>query len=508
MEVTMQTENIKKKAAIRSFIIISAFFALLISAPLAIGADEQSIAMLRQMGKAFASIAEKASPAVVAVSSEMTVTRQSGTLSDDILQYFNEMQGRGQRQQTPPRTFRQTARGSGFIVSADGYILTNNHMIEEATSVGIELGDGRKFTAAIVGTEPGSDVAVLKIDAKNLPFIEMADSDSLEVGEWVLAIGNPLVFSHSVTAGIVSAKGRNNLGLADLENFIQTDAAINLGNSGGPLLNLDGKAIGINTAIVGSGSDITGFAGNIGIGFAIPINIAKFAYDQIVESGKVDRGIMGVRPKDLLLDNAGALGLENTKGVLIDSVVEGSPAEKAGLTHTDIILEVDGKAVETASELTNRISMLKPGTKVELTIWRNGARVKVPVELGSRLAFTQQQAEAAKTTTTEDSVKNLGLSVQELNDELATLYKFEGQSGVVVSGVQADTPAEESGIKVGTLIKEVNRQAVTNVSEFNSAMKNAIARIQQQSETEENRSIALYVSYNGSPSWIFIKISR
>jgi serine protease Do len=486
----MQTNIVKTKMAVKNLIIVSTILLLAVGAPITAFADQESINMLKQMGKAFSSIADKASPAVVAIKAERTVTRQSDS-SDDILQYLLPNYRRQQPQ--PQRRYQeqQTAQGSGFIISADGYILTNNHMVEEATAVNVELVDGRKFSAKIVGTESESDIAVLKIDSQNLPFIEMSDSDTLEVGEWVVAIGNPYTFSHTVTAGIVSAKGRSGLGLAELENFIQTDAAINLGNSGGPLLNLDGKAIGINTAIVSSESPLTGATGNIGIGFAIPINIAKYAYEQIKENGKVERGALGVKIQDLQADDAEGLGLKkNTKGVQIPEVTKGSPAEKAGLTYKDIILEVDGKVVESASDLQNRISMLKPGTKVELTIWRDGKAIKVSVILGSRSVITQ----SADTET----IKDIGLTIQDASDELAKLYNYEGQTGVVVSDVKASSLAASANIPVGTLIKEVNRTSVKTVKEFNAA----ISKAKQQGL----KSVTLYVNVNGTNSFVSLPL--
>ena len=339
-------------------VISTLFLLLLFIVPLsAFAEDENSVTTLRQIGKAFASIAEKTSPAVVGLEAQRPVTReyspfrdspfgeQFDPFEDDIFDFF--FRRRSPRQRSPQRRYRELrpVQGSGFIISSDGYILTNNHMVEGAEKIEVELADGRKFTAEVIGADRDSDVAVVKIDARSLPCLELGDSEALEVGEWVLAIGNPLGLSHTVTAGIVSAKGRSGFGLATLENFIQTDAAINFGNSGGPLINLDGKVIGINTAIYGS-------SGNIGIGFAIPINMAKHAYEQLVESGTVERGFLGVMPNDLDPEMAEAFGLKDNKGVAISEVTEGSAADKAGLRHNDVILELDGKPVESADSAT------------------------------------------------------------------------------------------------------------------------------------------------------------
>ena len=433
-------------------VISTVFLLLLFISPLSVFAqDSDSIAVLRRMGKAFASIAEKASPAVVSLTSERTITQEYPSMPDwpfgepfsDPFDFFFR---RSPRQRSPQRrSIPRTAQGSGFIISPDGYILTNNHMVEESKKINVELTDGRKFTAKIIGTDADTDVAVVKIDAKNLSYLELADSDTLEVGEWVLAIGNPLGLSHTVTAGIVSAKGRG-LGLVDFENFIQTDAAINFGNSGGPLINLDGKVVGINTAIAGA-------SGNIGIGFAIPINMAKHAYEQLVKGGTVERGFLGVMPNDLTPEMAEAFGLKDTKGVAISEVTKDSVADKAGLQHNDIVIELDGKPVESADSFRNRIAMLKPGARVKLVIWRDGKQKIIFVKLGKR-----PSREELTGTLPVETLDELGFSVQNMTEEIAERLGYEGQTGVIVSEVKTGSQAERVNIAQGALIKEVNRQ--------------------------------------------------
>ncbi len=465
----MQIHKLKRKNTRSHYLLISTIFLFMVFAsPLSILAqDQSSIATLRQMGKAFASIAEKASPAVVSLKAERTVTLEYPSTQDwpfgdpfsDPFDFF--FRRRSPRERQEPRRYRdsRTAQGSGLIISSDGYILTNNHMVEEAEKVEIELTDGRKFTAKIIGTDKDTDVAVIKIDAKNLPYLELADSDTLEVGEWVLAIGNPLGLSHTVTAGIVSAKGRSGFNLAALESFIQTDAAINFGNSGGPLLNLDGKVVGINSAIAGS-------TGNIGIGFAIPINMARHVYEQLIESGTVERGFLGVMPQDLKPEMAKAFGLKNGKGVLIPEVTKDSAADKAGVKHNDVVLELDGEPVDSADAFRNRIAMLKPGTKVNLVVWRDGKRNTITVQLGKRPSTDELTGNLP-----EETVEKLGFTVQDLTDELIERYGYEGQSGVIVRNVEQGSKAEKLGIAPGALIKEVNRQKVRNTEEFNNAIK-------------------------------------
>jgi len=472
MQTDGQRQN-KKKFPLY-FVSSTFFLVLLFIAPLsAFAEDKDSIDTLRRMGKAFASIAEKASPAVVGLKTEKTVTQQSifdespfgeqfDPFNDDFFDFFFRRRSpRSPRQSPPQRKRQQIAQGSGFIISSDGYILTNNHMVDEAEKVEIELADERKFTAEIIGTDPESDVAVVKIDAEDLPFLKLADSDTLEVGEWVLAIGNPLGLSHTVTAGIVSAKGRSGFRLATYENFIQTDAAINFGNSGGPLIDLDGEVVGINTAIVGPG-------GNIGIGFAIPINMAKNIYEQLIESGKVVRGYLGVIPQDMDPEMAEAFGLKTGKGVAISEVTEGSAADKAGLKHNDIVLELNGEPVESADVFRNQVAMLQPDTEVKMVIWRDGKRKTLTAKLDKRPPIEELAG-----TLSAETTKELGFTVQNLTEELAQKYGYEGQSGVIVNKVEPGSEASQAGIVTGTLIKEVDRKQVKNTKEFNEAITQA-----------------------------------
>ena len=465
----MQINSYKENKNSSRLLVISTLL-LLFTTPLsALAADPDSVAALRQMGKAFSSIAEKASPAVVGLKAEKIVTQDSQTyqdspFGDDFYEYF--FGPRFPRQRSPRSPQRrnqlpQTALGSGFIISPDGYILTNNHMVEGAEKVTVELADDRKFTAAITGTDPDSDIAVIKIEADNLPYLELADSDTLEVGEWVLAIGNPLGFSHTVTAGIVSAKGRS-VGLANIENFIQTDAAINRGNSGGPLLNLEGKVVGMNTAIYGA-------TGNIGIGFAIPVNMAKHAYKQIREGGSVARGFLGIEFKDLDSEYASALDLDkDTRGAMITNVIEDSAADKAGLKRYDIIVEFEGQPVEKSNQFLNRVAMLSPDTKVEVVVLRDGKRKPFTVKLGKRPPEAEIRGNLPA-----DTIEELGFSVINMTEELAKQLGYEGDSGVVVREVVPGSQAEQAGIGPGVLIKEVNRQPINNTKEFGEEIKKA-----------------------------------
>jgi serine protease Do len=470
----MQIVNFKQNKNRSRYIVVSALLIMLFISPLSVFAqDPDSIAALRQMGNAFSSIAEKTSPAVVSLRAERIVTqeRQSmrqrpfGEPYSDPFEFFFRPRQRDPREQRAPRQPKResrTAQGSGFLISSDGYILTNNHMVEESQKIEVELTDGRKFTAKIIGTDPDSDVAVVKVEAKDLPYLELANSDALEVGEWVLAIGNPLGLSHTVTAGIVSAKGRSGFGLANFENFIQTDAAINFGNSGGPLINLDAEVVGINTAIVGAG-------GNIGIGFAIPINMAKNIYDQLIENGTVSRGYIGIQFDEVTPELAPGLGVsEDTKGISVVEVMEDSPAEKAGLKRYDVIVEFEGKPVGKRNEFRNRVAMLNPGAKVQMVILRNRRRKKITLNLATRPSTAELTGALP-----QETQKELGFTVEGLTDEIARQYGYKGLSGVIVTSVDDDSLAAEKGIAPGALIMEVNQQKVKNAAEFNEAIKEA-----------------------------------
>jgi len=465
-----------KNTTVRFSLVFGALVILVLGVSWPVFAVDQNsspIDALRQMGKAFAKISEKASPAVVGIEAEKSIRQQeypsmrespfggpTDPFDEDFFDYFFYGRPRQRRQQQQQQKPRQSIRGSGFLISPDGYILTNNHVVDSAEKVTVKLGENTEFKAKVIGTDPDSDVAVIKIETSNQPYLEFADSDTLEVGEWVIAIGNPLGLSHTVTAGIVSAKGRSMHGqLARYEDFIQTDAAINFGNSGGPLLNLDGKVVGINAAIVSS----TG--GNMGIGLAIPINMAKNVYNQLVSKGTVERGFLGVVIQDLNGSLAKSFNLKETRGVLISEVTKGLAAEKAGIKAGDVVVEIDGQPVDRSNELQNRIGMKKPGAKVQMVVLRDGSRREFTVELAEKPA--KEKVAIGKSQMVED----LGLTVQNLTDDLAERLGYEGMSGVVVTQVEQGSLAELSGISQGTLIMEIDRKPVKNTKEFREAIE-------------------------------------
>jgi len=476
-----------------------AVVAFLIVLPLSTyGEDDQSIAALRRMGKAFAGIAEKASPAVVGVKATKTVEEEQEPQSryyyyDDPFNPFREDEEFFDYffRRRPPRRYarpqpKQVSQGSGFLVTADGYILTNNHLVGNAEKVVVKLADDRTFDARVIGADPESDVAVIKIDVEDMTYLELADSGGLEVGEWVIAIGNPFGLSHTVTAGIVSAKGRSRIGVADYEDFIQTDAAINFGNSGGPLLNLDGKVVGINTAIIGPG-------GNVGIGLAIPINMAKDIYTQLKESGSVVRGFLGVVPGDVEPGMAEFFGLKDAKGVLLSQVTEGSAGDQAGLKPGDVVVEFDGAPVDNANDFRNRVAMHKPGSKVEIVVLREGKRKVFTVQLDQR-----PETVAASSSEQPGGADRLGFSVQTLNDELAGRLGYEGLSGVVVVEVESGSEADDKGISQGALIREVDREPIRSVREFREAVQKA----------QERGRVLLLVRYEGLDRYVVLRMTN
>ncbi|OHB66062.1 MAG: serine protease, partial [Planctomycetes bacterium RBG_13_60_9] len=342
----------------------------------------------------------------------------------------------------------ERAQGSGFIISKDGYVLTNNHVVADADKVTVELVDGRMMEAEVVGTDPESDVAVIRIKTDNLTPVALGSSDALQVGEWVLAIGNPLGLSHTVTAGIVSAKGRSGFNVATYENFIQTDAAINMGNSGGPLVNLNGEAVGMNTFILGPGG------GNIGIGFAIPIDTAKQVAGQLIKTGAVERGYLGLIPQDLTPDLAEAFNLKDAKGAVITQVTEDSAAARAGLARGDIVLEFGGVKVESGSQFRNLVASHKPGDTVDMVILRDGERKTITAKVDKRPSIEELRGgpRVQPRRPQDESQRRLGLAVQDLSAELAERYGLKDQTGVVITKVTPGSEAAEKGLREGYLI--------------------------------------------------------
>jgi serine protease Do len=428
----------------------------------------------RQLSKAFSETAKAAMPAVVSIKVEKTVQVDQMMGSDSPFEQFNDPFGQfnddflrrffGQmpRRQAPQK-YMERGQGSGFIISQDGYILTNNHVVGDVDKITVELQDGRKFTdAKVIGTDPDSEVALIKIEGSGFPVLPMGDSDKIEIGDWVVAIGNPFGLSETVTVGVISAKGRSNVHIAAYEDFIQTDAAINPGNSGGPLIDLDGRVIGINTAIYSQAG------GYMGIGFAIPINMARTIEEQLKSSGKVIRGYLGLYGQSITPDLAELLGLKASVGIVVSQVMPDSPAAKAGLERQDVIVEMNGKKVESYDTFRNEIAVMRPGSDVHFNILRDGKPMELTVTLGERPTTAAQEEKAAP-----EPQQILGLAVQNVTKDLAEQFGYQPGEGVIISQVTPGGPAAQEGIQAGDLILSVNGRKVNSTREFADAVRDS-----------------------------------
>ena len=422
----------------------------------------------------FNQLAEMVSPAVVNIRTVKTikgggpVLRQfqrdpwgrKGPFKDFFERFFGEdMQ----------KEFKQPSLGSGFIIDKEGFVVTNNHVIEDADQIKVKLKDEREYDATIVGRDPNTDIALLKIDSgEDLPTAKLGDSDELKVGQWVVAIGSPFGLEHTVTAGIVSAKGRV-IGSGPYDDFIQTDASINPGNSGGPLLNLNGEVVGINTAIV---------AGGHGIGFAIPINLAKGIIVALKTEGEVTRGWLGVAIQDLNGDMAEYYEVENKKGVFVMDVFEGDPADKAGIKPKDIILEVNGQKIKTSRRLTSMIAGIPVGETAKIKILRDGKEKTVKVKIVKR-----DETKLASRGRPKEQAQEFGIRVSNLTPEIAQRLNIAETSGVIVTEIQSGGKGEEADIRVGDIIKEINRRPIETVSDYQEIL----------SQVDSGESVNLFI---------------
>ncbi|MDF7826817.1 DegQ family serine endoprotease [Pontiellaceae bacterium B12227] len=426
---------------------------------IAVPAQAAKTDVLRKTGSAFSEIAREVLPAVVFIDVETTVEVPQSRYRHPFEEFFGRGYG-GQQQE--PQEYHQRGQGSGFIISKDGYILTNNHVVNDADKITVTLGDGREFEAKLIGTDPKTEVALIKIeDGGDLPIIPLGDSEALEVGEWVLAAGNPFGLSQTITAGIVSAKGRDETNIAEYGNFIQTDAAINPGNSGGPLLNIDGEVIGINTAIY------TRSGGYMGIGFAIPINQAVNIKDQLIKYGKVSRSVLGVYLQEVDEDLAASFGLKEKGGVLINQVVEDSAAEEAGIRGGDIVVEMNDRKVVKLQAFRNRVANTPPNSKIELKIFRNGKYIEIS-------AITKEMEPVDGESAVVDKIyEELGVSVDSLESDAARRLGYEDLSGVIITEVEQGSAAWEAGLQPGQVVTSVNRMPIESVRDFKDALEAA-----------------------------------
>jgi Do/DeqQ family serine protease len=417
-------------------------------------------APLPSAGTSYASVVDQITPAVVTIRSERRVRNISQDVPDELRQFFGDRFGQGGRSPRMPER-REGGLGSGVIVRPNGYILTNHHVVEGAEHVNVELNDGRTFKAKVVGSDQPSDLAVLKIEGTNLQTLGLGDSDAVRVGDVVLAVGNPLGVGQTVTMGIVSAKGRATGGADSFEDFIQTDAPINQGNSGGALVSTRGELIGINSQI------LTPSGGNIGIGFAIPANMAKNVMTQLIDHGKVQRSMIGVTIQPITSDLASSLGLAQVRGALVNSVQAGGPADKAGLRRGDVITSVNGTGIKDTNDLRNNVSQLAPGSTAKLTIVRDGKEQTLNVTLTERTAERESNEPGAP-----DDQSGFGMAVEPLTRDRAQELGLSSSSGVVVADVQPGGRAADAGLRPGDVIIEVDRKAVSSPDALRSALKN------------------------------------
>lgn len=445
--------------------------------PAAQAVPSSSDAAFRMPGS-FSDLAERVKPAVVNISTSKTLKGRGGfgapfggsPFGDD---FFDRFFG-----DTPRREFKQRSLGSGFIISADGYIFTNNHVVEQADKILVKISDGKEYEAKVIGTDANTDIALIKIKAdSSLPVAEIGDSEKVRVGEWVIAIGNPFGLDATVTAGIVSAKGRV-IGAGPYDNFIQTDASINPGNSGGPLFGMDGKVIGINTAIVAQGQ---------GIGFAIPINMAKSILADLKTKGKVTRGWMGISVQDISDDIAKNLNHKNKSGALVSDVFKGDPADKAGIKIGDIITEINGKTVKDTHDLLLTIATLHVGQKITLKAIRDGK------EMSFQVTVTERKENVAAAA--DKSAKGrFGIAAQDISPEIAKHLGIT-REGVIVTDVESGSPADEVGIQPQDVIVQVNRVKISSMKDFSREIGKAA----------EKKSVTLLIKRGRSSFFVAIR---
>jgi serine protease Do len=450
----------------------------------------QGIEKLDEISQVFAAVSKQVNPTVVSIKTERTAQpaapqRQvpdqfNNTPFGDLFEQFFGMP-------YPDHADPQAATGSGVIVSADGYVLTNNHVVTGFDRITVTLDDERSFQAKVVGTDPKSDLAVVKIDAKGLPMAQFGNSDNVQIGEWVIAVGNPMGFAHTVTAGIISAKGRN-LNLANYESFLQTDAAINPGNSGGALVDLKGRLVGINTAIA------TQTGTYIGIGFAIPVNLARRVMEDLITKGKVVRGWLGVSIQDVSPPMADALGLTERGGAIVSSIMKDSPADKAGLKAGDIIKKFNGQVVKNSDHLKFMVAETAPNTAARVDVVRNKKEQSFTARITE---FPLDETAAAPTVRPQDEAK-LGLSVEPVTRDMVQQYGLKDQQGVLVSAVRPGGPAAQAGVEQGDIVREMNQVPVNTVADY----QRALARVRP------GESVLLLVDRDNNYFFVGVKVPK
>ncbi|MEQ8790303.1 MAG: DegQ family serine endoprotease [Pirellulaceae bacterium] len=455
-----------------------------------------------ELSQAFRAVAKSMRPSVVSIDSiqhakpvDLRGGRPQMDLPPEFERFFgDDMFEKFKEFEVPDHQGReQRGLGTGVIVSTDGYIVTNNHVVRNADELTVNLADGRKLKAKVVGTDSHTDLAVLKVESSNLVAARLGDSDAMEVGDWVMALGTPFGLDQTVTAGIISAKGRSSVGITDYEDFLQTDAAINPGNSGGPLVNMNGEVVGINTAIASRTGAYNG------IGFAIPSKMVQQVMHSIMEDGHVERGWLGAAIQNLDEDLAKSFGFDSTDGVLIGDVVGGSPAEQAGLQPGDIVLTFDGRAVSDANELRHAVAATKPETKASVVVFRDGERKTLTVTVGLLKDDAVASLRPSSRGGDSQAVTELGVSVQTLTGETAAQLGYdESQTGVVVTEVESGSLAARAGLRENDVIVAIGGAAVANTADFNKAVK----------ESDTAQGLRLRVKRDGVSLFLFLREAR
>ena len=477
---------------------------VLINIFLSVHSVAQTTDDLEQMirgSKTRAALVQNVQKAVVHIKVEKIVRSSDGRSFNNPMDLYNDEffrrffpelnppKNNQQQREQPNREFRQKGMGSGSIIDSEGYILTNHHVVGEADRIIVVMHDGEEKDAKLVGTDPESDIAVIKIEGDGLPVLPMGDSEKILVGEDVIAVGNPFGLIQTVTYGIVSAKGRSNMGINEYENFIQTDAAINPGNSGGPLVNLRGEIVGVNSAIFSQSG------GYQGIGFAVPINMASKIMKDLIDKGSVSRGWLGVGIQDVSQDLAKAFKLKNTKGSLITAVMEDTPAQRAGMLKGDVVVRINDKLIQNSNHLRNEIANAGAFTEIDLELIREGKSINIKLKLDERPQNVGRVKMTPQLTPAVEQVELLGMTVEALTDGNAEKLGVKPGSGVLISKIEYGSPAEKARLRTGMIIQEVERKAVNNIEIFKKIVN----------EMDTAKGILLLVTTSGGSRYIFIQ---